>query len=525
MIGSLVAVGGLSAVNAGAAADCVWYTVVVPIDGMMTRRFGPVKGDQYAGTRTPGALHQCDPLFELPWRSQVPMPDQGLPMLDPRSPLTLASQLAEWFRERINEGTFEDGDLLPPERELAEIFGVTRGTIRTSLETLRKEGVLASGASRTGTRVHKPKRVVWPLHLLEDGDRLDDPALGFDEFAQAMRSQELEPHEQFLGVAIEPAPVPVARAMELPRGELVVVRRRLWLANGRPMVLSTSYFPERIARSTPLMERKAVVMQGGILASIHRPQTATEDMTLARGAAPEEARALNLPPAASVLELTRTGWSGPQVVRCMVLVMRGDLNSLQTRRTHAASTSLTARLARPAESEVVLSLRTEAQEWLASRGIEQWNSPEHLDEAHEKIRARIHAGEVWMFEGPRGDIAATITLAGPDPDFWSAQERPDDALYFYTFCVARAWSGVDLGGLVLDWAGEQAEHRGKVLLRADCWRENPDLHRFYLSHGFSQLRTIYVERRKSGARFERPAQARTYAGPWSIASQHTEDEA
>ena len=42
----------------------------------------------------------------------------------------------------IDQGKFKNGDQLPPERELANIFGVSRYSVREAIQTLQQKGVL-----------------------------------------------------------------------------------------------------------------------------------------------------------------------------------------------------------------------------------------------------------------------------------------------------------------------------------------------------------------------------------------------
>ena len=51
----------------------------------------------------------------------------------PIKPKKVSSQIADQIRESILAGDFSPGDKLPPERELAEMFGVSRPSVREAL--------------------------------------------------------------------------------------------------------------------------------------------------------------------------------------------------------------------------------------------------------------------------------------------------------------------------------------------------------------------------------------------------------
>ncbi|GAA2738653.1 hypothetical protein GCM10010439_73400 [Actinocorallia aurantiaca] len=153
------------------------------------------------------------------------------------------------------------------------------------------------------------------------------------------------------------------------------------------------------------------------------------------------------------------------------------------------------------DADAVVALRVEAETWLHAAGIQQW-----VDRARgiRNIRDGLAAGNTYVVE-ERGAIVASLTLAGADPDFWTADDDPDTALYLYKFMIGAAHRGTGLGDQLLDWACEQARARGKRWLRLDCWRENTALQRYYLRRGFSHVRTVVVPGRGSGALFQRPA--------------------
>lgn len=62
----------------------------------------------------------------------------------PIRPKKISSQIAEQIRSSILAGEFSPGDKLPPERELAEMFGVSRPSVREALNILTSAGLVMS---------------------------------------------------------------------------------------------------------------------------------------------------------------------------------------------------------------------------------------------------------------------------------------------------------------------------------------------------------------------------------------------
>lgn len=54
----------------------------------------------------------------------------------------LYAQVKERLRNKIQEGTWTQGQMIPNELELADLFQVSQGTIRRALKELVNEGVL-----------------------------------------------------------------------------------------------------------------------------------------------------------------------------------------------------------------------------------------------------------------------------------------------------------------------------------------------------------------------------------------------
>jgi GntR family transcriptional repressor for pyruvate dehydrogenase complex len=62
----------------------------------------------------------------------------------PIKPKKVSSQIADQIRSSILAGEFAPGDKLPPERELAEIFAVSRPSVREALNMLASSGLVMS---------------------------------------------------------------------------------------------------------------------------------------------------------------------------------------------------------------------------------------------------------------------------------------------------------------------------------------------------------------------------------------------
>jgi GNAT superfamily N-acetyltransferase len=154
------------------------------------------------------------------------------------------------------------------------------------------------------------------------------------------------------------------------------------------------------------------------------------------------------------------------------------------------------RLAAEADVSELMALRIEAEGWLASAGIDQWQDPKTRGPALKKWMADIEAGRTWIVEDQA--VLATVTLAPADMDFWCERDQPDSAVYVAKLITARTAKGMNLGGRLLDWAGTEARRQGKPWVRLDCWRDNIALQQFYVHEGFHHVRTEAPSHRLSG---------------------------
>ncbi|EFL33104.1 GntR family transcriptional regulator [Streptomyces viridochromogenes DSM 40736] len=65
-------------------------------------------------------------------------------------------EIADRLRERIRAGELRPGDRLPTQAELAEEFGVERGTVRQAVRALQEDGLLANVSKGSPPRIAAP---------------------------------------------------------------------------------------------------------------------------------------------------------------------------------------------------------------------------------------------------------------------------------------------------------------------------------------------------------------------------------
>ncbi len=87
--------------------------------------------------------------------------------------------------------------------------------------------------------------------------------------------------------------------------------------------------------------------------------------------------------------------------------------------------------------------------------------------------------------------AATITLTSEaEKGLWSDEELREPSLFVNKLTVSRDYSGINLGGEILDWAGDRAYQASAKWLRLDAWTSNEALQRYYTRQGFEHVRTV-----------------------------------
>ena len=163
-------------------------------------------------------------------------PDIPQVPLEPVKRSRIYEHIVEQIHALIREGRWAPGDQIPPERELAERFRVSRTSVREALRALEMQGVIDSRqGGGTFVRTTDTEMLVAPLATAI--------LRGRRELAEVLEVREL----------IEPGIARHAAARATPEHlaelERVLERQRACVAEGKPFVDEDTAFHHTLARS------------------------------------------------------------------------------------------------------------------------------------------------------------------------------------------------------------------------------------------------------------------------------------
>ncbi|WP_020410803.1 GntR family transcriptional regulator [Hahella ganghwensis] len=138
-------------------------------------------------------------------------------------------QLQRKIREAVEKDVLRPGDVVPAEREIASVMGVSRVTVRRAIDDLVEEGILTQ---RQGAGTFVADRVEQPLNYLKS-------------FSEIMRERSKKPGSRWLDRSVGMPHEDELRALQLTPEDEVVRFYRLRLADDKPMALETATIPRR----------------------------------------------------------------------------------------------------------------------------------------------------------------------------------------------------------------------------------------------------------------------------------------
>ncbi len=134
-------------------------------------------------------------------------------------------RIVRLLEERIVSGEYPPGYRLPPERELCEIYGVSRVTARQALAELAQRDLVVRHQGQ-GTFVRRPK--------------VDSSLLGFFSISEALRADGRLVSTRVVSAEIAHPSAPEAEALGCEFEELILRLIRVRFVDGDPYALETS---------------------------------------------------------------------------------------------------------------------------------------------------------------------------------------------------------------------------------------------------------------------------------------------
>lgn len=149
-------------------------------------------------------------------------------LLDKHSSTPIYVQIEEYLKKRILTGEFAIGMAIPSERELTDMLGVSRMTVRQSITNLVSEGRLYRERGR-GTYVSSPK--------------VEQTLSGLTSFTEDMIGRGMVPSNKLVSFERVIPTLDITQGLQLNEGDEVFVVVRIRYADDMPMAIERGYIP------------------------------------------------------------------------------------------------------------------------------------------------------------------------------------------------------------------------------------------------------------------------------------------
>jgi GntR family transcriptional regulator len=219
-------------------------------------------------------------------------------------------QIKDALTAQIRAGDLQAHQRLPSERELSEVFNVSRMTARQALQALVWDGAAYARVGK-GTFVAGPK--------------IDQQLQSLSGFSEDVRQRGGWPSSRVVDARILPAGADAAVALELPLDTLVAMLTRVRLSDGIPLAIEAAYLPAALVPDIFSHDFSVKSLYEVLAADYGLVLTRAEQRIEAVLAGPRELELLELASPAAVLNIQRLSRAGDGTpVEWVVSTYRGD---------------------------------------------------------------------------------------------------------------------------------------------------------------------------------------------------------
>jgi GntR family transcriptional regulator len=229
----------------------------------------------------------------------------------------LYGKVEEVLASEIARGDLKPGDRLPSEEELLTRFGVSRITVRRSIQNLIQRGIVEIRRGR-GTYVLAP--------------RISQELTTLTGFVEDMDIHGRKASARVVSQEVVAANATVARQLGISKGVRVMRIERVRLADSVPMSFDETYLPLDIGKQIVSNNLRIKPIFTLLEEKYGIPLTDAEYKMEAAAASAHIAEALAVPEGSPVFRIERTSFAeGGRPIDYEILSYRGDLIRFVTR--------------------------------------------------------------------------------------------------------------------------------------------------------------------------------------------------
>jgi GntR family transcriptional regulator len=209
----------------------------------------------------------------------------------PNDPTPLYYRLESILRGAIEAREYRVGDSLPSERELGELYGVSRITVRRALETLAREGLIRRGRGRSGGT------------FVQDGPTPETKRMRIGSLDRVAGRQVSS--IKIFTFDTRPSDVETARILGLPPDDSIRYVERLISTADGPVAYVRNFVPLHIGKRIKRKELEATFLRDVLVKHHGVPIDKVQDEVEAQVAESRIAAMLKIRPGSPLLRIER----------------------------------------------------------------------------------------------------------------------------------------------------------------------------------------------------------------------------
>ncbi len=175
-----------------------------------------------------------------------------------RDGLPLYLQIMQHLQGKIESGEWQEGTMIPTEKDLCKEYDVSKITVREAIKILVKDGVLSRTPGK-GTFVTRPK--------------LEQELNRFFSFTRWAKQQGLEPASRVLRVETQKCDQHIAKHLAIEAGDSITRIERLRLGGREPLMFETIWVPSDLCPNLHLQDLSNVPLNDIITKMYQIPLT------------------------------------------------------------------------------------------------------------------------------------------------------------------------------------------------------------------------------------------------------------